>query len=278
MSENGKRKKIGIGIIICILLGAAAGAVFMNRKPEEVQGEGKQWRLVWADEFDGPDGSPPDSEKWSLETGGEGWGNNELQYYTDNPGNCCLKDGNLVIEAKEEQVGVNPYTSARMITKDKYEFQYGKVEMRAKLPYGQGIWPAFWMLGSDFYETGWPDCGEIDIMENVGKEPGIIHGTLHGPGYSGGMAIGMPYTVDGDITEEFHVYSIEWSENEINWLVDGVQYHTMNPDRTIGNEWVYNKEFFILLNLAVGGNWPGNPDETTVFPQKYCIDYVRVYQ
>ena len=170
------------------------------------------------------------------------------------------------------------YTSARIKTNGKFDFKYGKVEMKAKLPSGQGIWPAFWMLGSDFETAGWPDCGEIDIMENVGKTPKTVNGTAHAPGYSGNMGLGSFLTIEEDLSSAYHIYSIEWSEDKIEWLMDDKKYHSLTPQTIGGNKWAFNKEFFLLLNLAVGGNWPGYPNDTTIFPQKYYIDYVHVYQ
>lgn len=273
-----KKKQTILIIIFLILLTLCVITTIYLIKIRNNSTDSEKRKLVWSDEFNKPNGTGLDESKWVHEIGGEGWGNNEEQFYTDKLENCYIEDGNLVIEAIKEKIGNNPYTSARIITKDKFEFQYGKVEMRAKIPYGQGIWPAFWMLGADFKEVGWPDCGEIDIMENIGKEPNIIHGTVHGPGYYGSMGIGNTYSIEQNFTDDFHVFTIDWSEDKIEWFVDGVLYHTMNPDKTIGNEWVFNKKFFLLLNLAVGGNWPGYPDETTIFPQKFIIDYIRVYQ
>lgn len=269
-------KYILVGLISVVIIGSVITISYNKNKikPEPV----KKWTLYWQDEFKGTNGSGANESKWVHEVGGEGWGNNEEQYYTQGTNNCYIQDDNLVIEAKKENMNNNKYTSARITTKGKLDLKYGKVEMRAKVPYGQGIWPAFWMLGSDIAEVNWPDCGEIDIMENIGKEPKIVHGTLHGPGYSGNMGIGSPYEIADDFKDSYHIFSIEWSENKIEWFIDGKKYHSMNPDKVIGNKWVYNNNFYLLLNLAVGGNWPGYPDDTTVFPQKFYIDYIRVYK
>jgi len=244
-----------------------------------------QWTLVWSDEFDASNGSAPSSSNWVLETGGEGWGNNELETYTNRTDNASIQDGNLVITAKKEPFtgtdGIaREYTSARMKTQGKVSWKYGKMEARIKIPYGQGIWPAFWMLGDDITSVGWPGSGEIDIMENIGKEPSTVHGTIHGPGYSGGNAIGKAYSLSsGTFADDYHVYAIEWEPNVIRWYVDGTLYSTLTPTNLpSGSRWVYDHNFFIILNLAVGGNWPGNPDGTTVFPQQMLVDYVRVYQ
>jgi len=243
------------------------------------------WKMVWSDEFNGPDGSPVDSSKWVSETGGGGWGNNELEYYTNRLENAFQQDGNLVIKVLHEQyVGsgdaTRNYTSARLKTQGKFSQAYGRFEARIKIPRGQGIWPAFWMLGDDIDKPGWPDCGEIDIMENIGKEPGLVHGTIHGPGYSGANSIGAPYALPGDrrFADDFHVFAVEWEPDVIRFYVDDHLYETRTPaELPKGTKWVYDHPFFVLLNVAVGGGWPGNPDATTVFPQTMLVDYVRVY-
>ncbi len=239
------------------------------------------WRLVWSDEFNQPDGSAPDATKWSYETGGNGWGNHELEYYTSRTNNARIEAGKLVIEAREESFSGKNYTSARLLTKGKHAWTYGRIEARMKIPHGQGIWPAFWMLGANIASTSWPTCGEIDIMENIGREPGLIHGTVHGPGYSGSGGIGGPASLPGGsaFADDFHVYSIEWETNRIRWSVDGQPYFTVTPaSLPPGTKWVYNQPQFMLLNLAVGGAWPGNPNATTILPQRMVVDYVRVYQ
>lgn len=238
------------------------------------------WTLVWSDEFSGADGSSPDSTKWGFDTGGSGWGNNELEYYTTRTNNARIENGHLVIEARQESYGGRDYTSARLLTRGKWSWTYGRMEARIKIPRGQGIWPAFWMLGTNIDSVGWPTCGEIDIMENIGKEPGTIHGTIHGPGYSGGNGIGGPSTLSGvaAFADDFHLFAIEWQTNHIRWLVDGQEYFSVSPANLPGGtQWVFNRPQFLLLNLAVGGNWPGNPDATTTFPQQMVVDYVRVY-
>ena len=244
------------------------------------------WRLIWADEFNGPSGSPVDNHKWTAEVGGGGWGNKELEYYTARRDNAYQAGGSLVIKAiKEKYIGsdnvARDYTSARLITKNKFSTTYSRLEARIKLPYGQGIWPAFWLLGNDIDVVGWPRCGEIDIMENIGKEPSIIHGTIHGPGYSGADGISSSYLLPNNhkFADSFHTFAVEWEPNVIRFYCDGALYSTRTPaDLPAGTTWVFDKPFFILLNLAVGGNWPGSPDETTVFPQTMLVDYVRVYR
>ena len=246
----------------------------------------KGWSLVWSDEFDGPSGSSVDSTKWSFDLGGGGWGNSELQSYTSRPVNAELRDGALVLTVlKEKFKGTDnitrEYTSARLITKNKFTQTYGRFEARIKVPYGQGIWPAFWMLGNDIDSAGWPACGEIDIMENIGKEPAIVHGTLHGPGYSGGNGVTASYSLRGSrkFSDDYHTFAIEWETDVIRFYVDERLYTTRTPDDLPpGRAWVFNHPFFLILNVAVGGNFPGSPDATTVFPQKMKIDYVRVYK
>jgi beta-glucosidase len=239
-----------------------------------------EWKLIWSDEFDAKANTPPNSESWTCETGGWGWGNAELQYYTDRLENVAHNgNGQLVITVREENYKGNAYTSARCITMDKFEFMYGKIEARMKLPKGQGLWPAFWMLGADFPENGWPDSGEIDIMEYVGKEPRSTHGTIHGPGYSGSSGLGLRYVFDDPVADDYHVFGIEWEPAVIRWYIDGENFHTATPDTLWGmGNWVFNHKFFLLINVAIGGHWPGPPDDTTEFPQHMLIDWIRVYQ
>jgi beta-glucanase (GH16 family) len=238
------------------------------------------WNLVWSDEFDGSAGSAVDAAKWTFEVGGTGWGNSELEYYTNGTNNAAMDGaGNLVITAKQQSQGGMSYTSARIKTQGNATWTYGRIEGRLKLPQGQGLWPAFWMLGSDITSNPWPACGEIDVMENVGKEPNIIHGTIHGPGYSGGSGPTGQITLSAPAASAFHVYAIEWEQNVIRWYVDDTLYSTKTPSNIpSGATWVYAHPFFIILNVAVGGTWPGNPDSTTVFPQQMLVDYVRVCQ
>ena len=245
-----------------------------------------KWVLTWSDEFNAPDGTPPDSQKWTQATGGNGWGNNELEYYTTSLHNARQEHGQLVIEAIREPYGgpdgvKRDYTSARLNTEGKFSQAYGRFEARIKMPTGKGIWPAFWMLGDDIPTIGWPTCGEIDIVENLGSEPSIAHGTIHGPGYSGAKGIGGPFTLSGNkrFSDDFHLFAVEWEPQEIRFYVDDNLYTTRRPsDLPQGAKWVYDHPFYILLNLAVGGGWPGNPDSTTQFPQRMLVDYVRVYR
>jgi beta-glucanase (GH16 family) len=241
--------------------------------------------LVWSDEFNGPDGSLPDPEKWTVLKSGSDFGNHELEYYTDRPANIHVEKGNLVITARREAYagadGVSrAYTSARIETRGKFNQKYGRVEARIELPEGQGIWPAFWMLGSDIGSAGWPACGEIDIMEKVGFEPFAVHGSLHGPGYSGNHPLTGAYKLPGQarFSDDFHLFAVEWEPKEIRFYVDDVLYETQTAGSVPkGRHWVFDHPFFILLNVAVGGDWPGNPDSTTTFPVSMLVDYVRVY-
>jgi beta-glucanase (GH16 family) len=246
----------------------------------------QSWTLVWSDDFTGPNGSSPDASKWVFDIGGGGWGNDELETYTSRTENAYLQDGVLVIQAlKEDYTGpdgiARQYTSARLKTQGRFEQTYGRFEARLKLPSGQGLWPAFWMLGADVSEVGWPQCGEIDIMENIGREPSVVHGTIHGPGYSDGGGIESSYALPGGqrFADDFHVFAVEWETNVIRFYVDDHLYATRTPaDLPTGTTWVYNHPFFLIMNVAVGGSWPGNPDGTTVFPQTMLVDYVRVYK
>jgi beta-glucanase (GH16 family) len=245
-----------------------------------------QWQLVWSDEFNGPNGSPPDPANWTYDIGGGGWGNQELETYTNRPVNVRVEDSDLVITALEENYTgpdaiTRPYTSARLKTQGLFSQAYGKFEARIRIPSGQGLWPAFWMLGSNFGQVPWPSPGEIDIMENIGKEPSTVHATVHGPGYSGDNGISASFTLPngGRFADDFHVFSLEWEPAEIRFYVDDTLYKTVSPSELpAGADWVFDHPFFIILNVAVGGDWPGNPDSTTVFPQTMLVDYVRVYK
>ncbi len=248
-----------------------------------------EWTLAWSDEFEGVAGAAVDTTKWVAETGGQGWGNREKEYYTAGTGNASLDgSGRLVISARAEPAdsryscwyGACRYTSARLITKSKFEPTYGRFEARIRLPRGQGMWPAFWMLGANIDGVGWPRCGEIDIMENIGREPNMVHGTMHGPGYSSGGGIGASYQLAAEsFADGYHVFAVEWAPGEIRWLVDEKEYRRSTAGSIpSGATWVFDHPFFILLNVAVGGEWPGDPDGSTVFPQQMLVDYVRVYR
>jgi beta-glucanase (GH16 family) len=246
------------------------------------------WTLVWSDEFNGADGTGIDTTKWAAQTGGDGWGNQEREYYTADLANAEENSGNLVITATTAGAAANTcwygqceYTSARLQSLGLFAQQYGRFEARIQIPRGQGLWPAFWMLGSNINTVNWPTCGEIDVMENIGKEPGIVHGSMHGPGYSGGSALTALYTLPGgaNFADDFHVFAVEWETGVVRFYVDDTLYETETPaDIPAGDTWVFDQPFFILLNVAVGGSWPGDPDGTTVFPQTMLVDYVRVCQ
>jgi beta-glucanase (GH16 family) len=242
------------------------------------------WVLTWSDEFNGPFGSAPDPAKWVVERGGNGWGNSELQYYTARGQNVRQENGNLVIEAIKEKFTapdrrVRNYTSARLKSQGRFAQEYGRFEARIKVPYGRGIWPAFWLLGDDFPTAGWPACGEIDIMENLGSQPSTIHGTMHGPGYSGENSLSGSFTFpNAHVGDDFHVFAAEWEPQAVRFYVDGELYQTKTPaDLPPGKRWVFDHPFFVVLNLAVGGSLPGSPEASTVFPQRLLVDYVRVY-
>lgn len=226
------------------------------------------YQLVWSDEFDG---TAVNTANWNFETGGGGWGNNEQQYYQAK--NATVANGNLVITAKKERVKANAYTSARLTTQNKRQFTYGKMEARIKLPLGQGLWPAFWMLGSNINTVSWPACGETDIMEHINTEP-TIYGTIHWDNNGHAQYGGSTTTTPAD----YHVYSIEWDSSAIKWFVDGVQYHEANILNNINSTEEFHKPFFFILNLAVGGDWPGQTIDTSKLPASMYVDYVRVYQ
>lgn len=241
----------------------------------------REWELLWSDEFNGAAGSAPDNAKWSFDigTGANGWGNSELQYYTSRPDNINLDgNGKLVITAKSESYAGSGFTSARIKTKGKFAQAYGRFEARIKTPTGPGIWPAFWMLGANIDTKPWPQCGEIDIMEQRGQQPSVTHGSIHGPGYSGAGAITKPYgLLNGRFDTDYHLYAVEWGEDYIDFFVDNFLYQRLTPDDVTG-EWVYNQPFYLLLNVAVGGNFVGFPTSGTPFPQSMYIDYVKVYK
>jgi beta-glucanase (GH16 family) len=256
-------------------------------------GAPSDWKLIWSDEFNSKAGMAPNSSVWGQEVGDgtvngiPGWGNSELEYYTGGTQNVSTDgQGNLNITAQKADgslmcyYGPCEYTSARLLTKKRFEVAYGRIEARIKVPEGAGLWPAFWMLGTDIDQVNWPQSGEIDIMEFVGRDPTHVFGTLHGPGYSGGQSYGDTYELDEPVSNDYHVFSVEWQPDRIVWYIDGIQYFAATPDDLFlqGKQWVFNHPFFILMNLAVGGNFGGAVGEDTVFPQSMSIDYVRLYQ
>jgi beta-glucanase (GH16 family) len=266
-----------------LVLGAAAGCTQEPvddplPMPPPVDG----WRLTFEDNFDGEAGAAIDTTKWSHDVGGHGWGNQQLEFNTDRTANAQHDgDGKLVIAALKQQLGANEYTSARLRTQGKFDQAYGRFEARVKLPEGQGLWPAFWMLSTKYNTVGWPECGELDIMEVRGSEPGVVHGSAHGPGYSGGNPKSDSYTLPGgkSFSDDFHVFSLEWSPGEVHWFVDGNHYHAIEKSELgPGQRWVYDdNSMFVILNVAVGG-WFGGDVDPSVFPQTMEVDYVRVYE
>lgn len=235
--------------------------------------------LIWSDEFSGTE---LDQSNWTYEigNGSSGWGNNELQFYRKE--NTSIVDGNLVIAARDETFNGFKYTSSRLITKDKFEFTHGRVDIRAVIPEGQGIWPALWMLGANISEVGWPRCGEIDIMELVGHEPSKVHATVHYPNANGDRLLnGTSTDLTGGkkFSDEFHVFSLVWEEDRIKiYLDDKLYYNSTRTSLGVQNPYPFNEPFFFIMNVAVGGNWPGSPDASTLFPQNMIVDYIRVFQ
>jgi len=264
------------------------GSLVIGCETDEKQTVVTKTQLVMSEEFN-VDGAPnPELWSYNIGTGSNGWGNYELQYYTDRPQNVKVENGVLKITARREQYMGSSYTSARIISKGKYEKKYGRIEARIKLPRGKGLWPAFWMLGSNIQTAPespdnpntvpWPYCGEIDIMEYLGNSPTKIFGTVHGPGYSGGESISKNFFLSNSrFDTDFHIFGIEWDENRVNFYVDDMLYHSVTPEDVPG-EWVFNQSFYMILNVAVGGNLPGTPNLETPFPQEMLVDYIRVYQ
>ena len=287
-------RRRGAGLLWIGLL-TAIGLDAQTRVGSVRQAAPAGWQLVWADEFDGATGTGPDPAKWTFDLG-SGPGNHELETYTSARANVEQRDGRLVVtaikvgktgEEKEDkkkaagaaEAAETVYTSGRIKTQGLFAQRYGRFEARMRLPLGKGIWPAFWLLGGDIATVGWPQCGEIDVMENIG-EPGVSHSTLHGPGYSGGKAVTAQYALPAGeaVDTGFHVYAVEWAPNDIKFLLDEKLVAERTPaDLPAGTKWVFDHPFFVILNLAVGGDWPGYPDATTKFPQTMLVDYVRVY-
>ncbi|QEU96779.1 glycoside hydrolase family 16 protein [Streptomyces kanamyceticus] len=280
-----RRTRIGALALTCGVVGIAALPTGASADSAPRSPAAAPKAATFTDDFNGPAGAAVDGAKWQVETG-DNVNNHERQYYTAGNNNAALDgQGNLVITARKENpgnyqcwYGKCEYTSARLNTAGKFTQTYGHVEARMKVPRGQGMWPAFWMLGADIGDVGWPNSGEIDVMENVGFEPGTVHGTLHGPGYSGSGGIGAGYTLPGGeaFADKFHTFAVDWSPNKVTWSVDGNVYQTRTPADLNGNRWVFDKPFFLILNLAVGGYWPGDPDGSTTFPQQLVVDYVHV--
>lgn len=290
MNFKYKNLKKGVLKIMCI----CTVLVFTNCNTDETQEVAQLTNIVWQDEFN-VDG-PLDGTRWGYDLGDgtdqglpAGWGNGELQYYTDRPENVRIENGVMVLTAREESFMGSNYTSARITTQGIFEQQYGRFEARIRLPIGKGIWPAFWLLGNDCDENPWPQCGEIDIMEYLGNAPTVVLGSVHGPGYNAGDSISREYQLENERFDEgFHIFGIEWGPDYINYYVDGDLYNTITPETTQdeaitfnapenAGEWVFNRPFYIIINMAVGGSLPGAPNAETEFPQSMYVDYVRVY-
>jgi beta-glucanase (GH16 family) len=273
-------------LAVVMLLATGALGAWGQTRHRHHRGPGRADPLIWADEFRGQAGTSPDPAKWSFDTGGNGWGNEELEYYTARRSNAALDGhGDLVITARAETYTGNDhvsrsYTSARLKTAGRFATRYGRIEARIRLPEGRGLWPAFWALGSDIESVGWPASGEIDMMESLGDEPFTLYGSIHGPqlGQPRGYALTAPMTSSSSLASNFHIYGVDWSPNAIVFTFDGKPYATRTPaSLSAGQSWVFNKPFFLLLNLAVGGDWPGPPGPSTPFPAQMVVNWVRVY-
>ena len=268
-------------VVIAALVSAATAPVVAT--PASGASDVGIQATTFDDEFNGPAGSAVDGSKWNIETGNNNGNNNERQFYTNRASNVSMDgQGHLVITARKENpsnfqcwYGRCTYTSARLNTSGKFSQTFGHVEARLKMPTGQGMWPAFWMLGTNINSVGWPTCGEVDIMENIGREPNTNHGTIHGPGYSGANGVGAAFN-GPRFSDGFHTFRLDWSQNSLAWSVDGKVYERRTPADVNGHQWVFNHPFFIILNLAVGGSFPGDPNSGTPFPNTLVVDYVRV--
>ena len=262
----------------CAVLATACTQVPVDDVVDPPAGE---WRLTWQDEFDGAANTPPDPDKWRYDIGGHGWGNEQLEFNTDRIENAHHDgQGRLVITARREPYGGSEYTSARIRTQGLLDQRYGRFEARIKLPKGAGLWPAFWLLGSNLPTAGWPECGEIDIVEQRGSEPAVIHGSAHGPGYSGGNPKTAKFVgQEPGFADEPHDFAVEWWPGEVHWFVDGHHYHAIRAiDMPVGQRWVFDDTpMFIILDLAVGG-WFGGEVDDSVFPQSMFVEHVRVYE
>jgi beta-glucanase (GH16 family) len=275
------------GSALLSLATVAAGALFVLTAEPAPPAQAAVGPLVFSDEFNGPAGTPPDQSKWRYDIGGSGWGNSELEYYTNRTDNVSQDgSGNLALTARRNNpenygcwYGTCQYTSGKLTTGATFTQTYGRFEARMKIPRGKGMWPAFWMLGDDIGSVGWPNSGEIDIMENVGSVPGQVLGSLHGPGYSGANPLSGNLTLPNGqaFADAFHTFTVDWEPGAITWYIDGQQYSRKTPADAGANRWVFDHPFYVIMNLAVGGNWPGSPDGNTAFPQSLLIDWVHVY-
>ena len=275
--------KLNSIIVVCFFFFACSEEEMVSQNKETNDWEIEGWNIVWQDEFDK---DSLDLTKWSREIGGHGWGNNELQFYTDSDSNSYVENGNLVLKAQVVPQGIGSskglryYSSARLRTYGKGDWKYGRIEVKAKVASGQGIWPAIWMLPTDWLFGGWPSSGEIDIMEHVGYDLGVVHGSVHTEAYNHKINTQRSSARKiANVDTEFHVYSIIWDKDKISFFIDDVQYFLFENDQQ-GNykTWPFDQRFHLLINIAVGGDWPGNPDNSTNFPRKMLVDYVRVYE
>ena len=275
--------KLNTIIAVCFFFFACSEEEMVSQNKETNDWEIEGWNIVWQDEFDK---DSLDLTKWSRETGGHGWGNNELQFYTDSDSNSYVENGNLILKAQVVPQGIGSskglryYSSARLRTYGKGDWKYGRIEVKAKVASGQGIWPAIWMLPTDWLFGVWPSSGEIDIMEHVGYDLGVVHGSVHTEAYNHKINTQRSSARKiANVDTEFHVYSIIWNKDKISFFIDDVQYFLFENDQQ-GNykTWPFDQRFHLLINIAVGGDWPGNPDNSTNFPRKMLVDYVRVYE
>ena len=275
--------KLNSIITVCFFFFACSEEEMVSQNKETNDWEIEGWNIVWQDEFDK---DSLDLTKWSREIGGHGWGNNELQFYTDSDSNSYVENGNLILKAQVVPQGIGSskglryYSSARLRTYGKGDWKYGRIEVKAKVASGQGIWPAIWMLPTDWLFGGWPSSGEIDIMEHVGYDLGVVHGSVHTEAYNHKINTQRSSARKiANVDTEFHVYSIIWDKDKISFFIDDVQYFLFENDQQ-GNykTWPFDQRFHLLINIAVGGDWPGSPDNSTNFPRKMLVDYVRVYE
>ena len=275
--------KLNSIITVCFFFFACSEEEMVSQNKDANDWEIEGWNIVWQDEFDK---DSLDLTKWSREIGGHGWGNNELQFYTDSDSNSYVENGNLILKAQVVPQGIGSskglryYSSARLRTYGKGDWKYGRIEVKAKVASGQGIWPAIWMLPTDWLFGGWPSSGEIDIMEHVGYDLGVVHGSVHTEAYNHKINTQRSSARKiANVDTEFHVYSIIWDKDKISFFIDDVQYFLFENDQQ-GNykTWPFDQRFHLLINIAVGGDWPGNPDNSTNFPRKMLVDYVRVYE
>ncbi len=275
--------KLNSIIAVCFFFFACSEEEMVSQNKETNDWEIEGWNIVWQDEFDK---DSLDLTKWSREIGGHGWGNNELQFYTDSDSNSYVENGNLILKAQVVPQGIGSskglryYSSARLRTYGKGDWKYGRIEVKANVASGQGIWPAIWMLPTDWLFGGWPSSGEIDIMEHVGYDLGVVHGSVHTEAYNHKINTQRSSARKiANVDTEFHVYSIIWDKDKISFFIDDVQYFLFENDQQ-GNykTWPFDQRFHLLINIAVGGDWPGNPDNSTNFPRKMLVDYVRVYE